>query len=238
MTWTLLGRPQPLIVKDAAGTRAVRHDGRSQRERRHRPARSSRRCYPAFACCGTIRRSALFPPEVAAQPTIQDSTITWARDRLDGARRISPQHRGHSWRARRAGHFTAGSDGRIGLKITAVSGETPMTPLGGEAFAQRSTAQADAAARNALTFLSYREKFLAGSWRFNTYFGRDTLMSVRLLMPALTAAGGGRRPGRGADPSVAARRSGARGGHRRVRDSRSYACRRRQVGRADCSITR
>jgi hypothetical protein len=36
-----------------------------------------------------------------------------------------------------------------------------------------------------LTFLSYKEKFLAGSWRFNTYFGRDTLMSVRLLMPVL-----------------------------------------------------
>ena len=43
----------------------------------------------------------------------------------------------------------------------------------------------DAAARNVLTFLSYKEKFLAGSWRFNTYFGRDTLMSVRLLMPVL-----------------------------------------------------
>ena len=41
------------------------------------------------------------------------------------------------------------------------------------------------AARNTLRFLSYREKFLAGSWRFNTYFGRDTLMSLRLLMPAL-----------------------------------------------------
>ena len=34
--------------------------------------------------------------------------------------------------------------------------------------------------------MSYKEKFLAGSWRFNTYFGRDTLMSLRLLMPALT----------------------------------------------------
>src|SRR6202021_717348 len=44
---------------------------------------------------------------------------------------------------------------------------------------------AGATARNSLTFLSYREKFLAGSWRFNTYFGRDTLMSVRLLMPVL-----------------------------------------------------
>jgi hypothetical protein len=47
-------------------------------------------------------------------------------------------------------------------------------------------AGADPAARNALAFLSYREKFLAGSWRFDTYFGRDTLMSVRLLMPVLT----------------------------------------------------
>ena len=36
-----------------------------------------------------------------------------------------------------------------------------------------------------LTFLSYEEKFLAGSWRFNTYFGRDTLMSLRLLLPVL-----------------------------------------------------
>ncbi|MGH8204135.1 MAG: hypothetical protein ACREST_05955, partial [Steroidobacteraceae bacterium] len=36
-----------------------------------------------------------------------------------------------------------------------------------------------------LRFLAYEEKYLAGSWRFNTYFGRDTLMSLALLMPAL-----------------------------------------------------
>ncbi len=39
---------------------------------------------------------------------------------------------------------------------------------------------------NGLQFLAYREKFLAGSWRFLTYFGRDTLISLRLLMPALS----------------------------------------------------
>jgi glycogen debranching enzyme len=44
----------------------------------------------------------------------------------------------------------------------------------------------DTAARNTLTFLAYREKLLAGSWRFLTYFGRDTLISVRLLMPVLS----------------------------------------------------
>ena len=77
-------------------------------------------------------------------------------------------------------------DGRaIRLKITALSGEVPLTPLYGKHLLNE-RAQADAAARNVLTFLSYKEKLLAGSWRFNTYFGRDTLMSVRLLMPALT----------------------------------------------------
>src|SRR4029450_7226329 len=39
--------------------------------------------------------------------------------------------------------------------------------------------------RGVLSFLSYQEKFLAGSWRFDTYFGRDTLMSLRLLLPVL-----------------------------------------------------
>jgi hypothetical protein len=73
------------------------------------------------------------------------------------------------------------------VKITAMSGEKPLTPLAGKQLLERA-AGADESARNALTFLSYQEKFLAGSWRFNTYFGRDTLMSVRLLMPALTPA--------------------------------------------------
>jgi hypothetical protein len=36
-----------------------------------------------------------------------------------------------------------------------------------------------------LDFLSYREKYLAGSWRFDTYFGRDTLMTLILLRPVL-----------------------------------------------------
>ena len=41
---------------------------------------------------------------------------------------------------------------------------------------------------NALRFLAYKEKFLAGSWRFLTYFGRDTLLSIRMLAPILTPA--------------------------------------------------
>lgn len=36
-------------------------------------------------------------------------------------------------------------------------------------------------------FLSYREKFLAGSWNFLSYFGRDTLISLRLMWPVLSS---------------------------------------------------
>jgi glycogen debranching enzyme len=60
----------------------------------------------------------------------------------------------------------------------------PLTPFAPGTLLDASAAS-DPQARAALQFLSYHEKFLAGSWRFLTYFGRDTLMSVRLLMPAL-----------------------------------------------------
>ena len=36
-------------------------------------------------------------------------------------------------------------------------------------------------------FLSYREKFLAGSWNFLSYFGRDTLISLRLMWHVLSS---------------------------------------------------
>src|SRR5258708_2667636 len=39
--------------------------------------------------------------------------------------------------------------------------------------------------RNVLRYLSSKEKFCAGSWRFQTYFGRDTILSAFLLLPVL-----------------------------------------------------
>lgn len=38
----------------------------------------------------------------------------------------------------------------------------------------------------ALSFLSYETKLLAGSWRFLTYFGRDTMISALLMQPILS----------------------------------------------------
>lgn len=43
----------------------------------------------------------------------------------------------------------------------------------------------------ALSFLSYSQKLLAGAWRFLTYFGRDSMISALLLQPVLSAGEGG-----------------------------------------------
>ena len=183
VTWELIGRPQPLVLKDEHGrplygmTAEARLSGSADLSIKQ-AVLSSVRVLRDYQALGT------FPAEVATNPTIAGTTITWARDRLDGAPgyRLSVQV---TQGGLRAGHLMPGAKGFIGLKIAAVSGEVPMTPLSG-ADLLNASANPDAAARNALNFLSYREKFTAGSWRFNTYFGRDTLMSVRLLMPVLT----------------------------------------------------
>jgi hypothetical protein len=125
--------------------------------------------------------------ELKAAPAVDAAahTISWSRQRLDGAlsyRLVLEVIHGTLEDTR----IHAASDGNVGLRITALSGEPPLTPLAGPSLLANAAA-ADSAARNALSFLAYREKLLAGSWRFDTYFGRDTLMSVRLLMPALSA---------------------------------------------------
>jgi hypothetical protein len=124
------------------------------------------------------------PEGITTAPVLEGRTLRWSRDRLDGAAgyrlELEVTHGELSGK-----HIHAAADGRIGLRVTGLTGETPLTGLAGrELLADPAVADPDA--RNALTFLAYREKLLAGSWRFDTYFGRDTLMSVRLLMPALS----------------------------------------------------
>jgi hypothetical protein len=136
------------------------------------------------------------PAQVVVAPRSSGNMLSWTRNRLDGAAgyrlvlevtdgAVGAAGSGGAGRAAHAAcQITAGADDRIKLRVTAMSGERPLTPLYGTALLNEH-ANSDERARNTLTFLSYQEKFLAGSWRFDTYFGRDTLMSVRLLMPAL-----------------------------------------------------
>ncbi len=129
------------------------------------------------------------PAEVVVPSAIAGKRVSWSRNRLDGAPgyRLSVEvlsgrlDDGSSLQIR----SVRGSP--IRLRFSALTGDTPLTPWTGPALL-RGSAGRDVRARNALAFLSYQEKFLAGSWRFNTYFGRDTLMSMHLLMPALQPA--------------------------------------------------
>lgn len=110
------------------------------------------------------------------------------RTTLDGAHhvelRIDPQD---------GTTATLGGDGQIELRagprglrarISALADDEPLTPV---PLGELVNEQAVALPRplQALGFLTYREKLLAGSWRYLTYFGRDTLLAVRMLMPVL-----------------------------------------------------
>ena len=130
-----------------------------------------------------------YPVETAVKPVREGNTLTWARTRLDGAPGYEVAvtvEQGHldggkdgAWTLRQAG---AGQP--LHLRLRALTGEKPLTPFAASALLTPKAGD-DERSRNALRFLSYREKFIAGSWRFDTYFGRDTLMSLRLLLPAL-----------------------------------------------------
>ncbi|HEV2595012.1 MAG TPA: hypothetical protein VGU01_07420 [Sphingomicrobium sp.] len=181
-SWTITRLPEPVTEKDSKGrplygvvTEAIAATpSLAIRE----AVLSSVRVLRDFQALGTQ------PHVVEARQTVTKDTIRWSRDRLDGAAGYALVVEVIHGKLE-AERLVAAPDGRIGLRITAVSGETPLTPFPAAGLLN-GRAAVDPAARKALRFLSYREKFEAGSWRFNTYFGRDTLMSVRLLMSVLS----------------------------------------------------
>lgn len=129
------------------------------------------------------------PRELVATPQVSDDTVLWQRRRLDGAAGYSLAIEVLDGaiadkNAERAIVLSPGADGQLRLRFTALTGDAPLTPVDEEELLTAAAAH-DVHLRRVLTFLSYEEKLLAGSWRFNTYFGRDTLMSLQLLAPAL-----------------------------------------------------
>ncbi len=129
-----------------------------------------------------------YPADVKATPKVSGDSIKWSRTRLDGAATYALSIEVQHGVVRHDADKTTLAPTRAGqpmnLRVTALTGEKPLTPLAATGLLN-SNATDDGRSRDALGFLSYQEKFLAGSWRFNTYFGRDTLMSLRLLMPVL-----------------------------------------------------
>ncbi|MDS0806454.1 hypothetical protein [Burkholderia cenocepacia] len=136
---------------------------------------------------------ATIPPQILTAPTVQGSTAQWQRDRIDGAP-------GYALRItlRDGGSIVPAAGGKLVLNapagartlklhIDALSGETPLSPIThADLFAP--SVNPDPVSQNVLEFLSFNDKLLAGSWQYDTYFGRDTLISVRMLMPVLEPA--------------------------------------------------
>lgn len=126
------------------------------------------------------------PAQVTAKPVLQQGAVQWRRDRLDGQGgymlRLAPEQ--GRVELREGAVVLIPKDGALRLRLTALTGDAPLTPIPQDELLQAGAA-VDPLSRQVLAFLSYDEKLLAGSWQFLTYFGRDTLLSLQLLMPVL-----------------------------------------------------
>lgn len=136
---------------------------------------------------------ATIPQQILTAPTVQGSAAQWQRDRIDGAPgyllritlrdggSIAPAAGGKLVLSAPAGSHT------LRLHVDALSGETPLSPIT-RADLLAPSVNPDPVSQNVLEFLSFHDKLLAGSWQYDTYFGRDTLISVRMLMRVLEPA--------------------------------------------------
>ena len=205
VNWRLLGEPQAIESLDARGRtlRGIQADIEADIEADNQSEfepdmGSDRRCVQVRqVLLGSLRvvrdhqSDGRLPIAGAVSAALEPDTASWSRDRLDGAA-------GYALSVQVLGGLVKAGDGHsvvlcahspagpLRLRLRALTGDTPLTPWC-EAELLNSTAADLPDARRSLLFLSYREKLLAGSWRFHTYFGRDTLMALRLLMPALQA---------------------------------------------------
>lgn len=186
--WQVEDPLQSLEARDAAGRRLR---GASLGLRADVP-----RLVLRAALVGSIRTLRDFQalgtaPEGVAPPLqCQGAAAWWARDRLDGAAgyRLELEML-EGTLTQEAGRLVlqAAPGGSLRLRVAACTGEPPLQPLPLAELLAEPPAVPDGAVRS-LAFLAYADRLLAGSWRFLTYFGRDTLMSLRLLMPALAPA--------------------------------------------------
>lgn len=131
------------------------------------------------------------PRFIQHEEMVTTDRIIWSRERLDGQCSYELSFHIETGTITRDVfgyiHITAPEGmNKIIIKFTALTGEKPLTPIPMDKLLREEVIVDDLSLLQVLAFLSYEEKLLAGSWRFLTYFGRDSLLSLRLLMPVLT----------------------------------------------------
>jgi hypothetical protein len=183
LTWYLLAEPKPTVRADARGhlLRGITADVAVDADALHV-------AHTLLSSVRVLRNYEIHQTEpvgLSVSPIVQTGALLWQRDRLDGAPGYAIEIKPLSGTRLEAGATLRGTRHRISFELVALTGEPPLHPLAGTRLLSPA-AGPDQRARQVLTFLSYREKYLAGSWRFATYFGRDTLLTLDLLAPALS----------------------------------------------------
>ncbi len=130
-------------------------------------------------------------PSLEFHETVQDSAISWVHLRCDGKTayflQINITHGQIVQNSNKKWHLVPSDQSNsINISFKALTGETPLTPVPLKEVFHPSFESNETELKNVLSFLTYKEKMLAGSWRFLTYFGRDTLISLKLLMNVLS----------------------------------------------------
>ncbi len=181
--WKLISPPVPVTTVD--GKQRALHGIDVEVEANAAALRPLRAVLSSVRVLRDFELQRVAPDEVLVPPRIASARMTWIRDRLDGAAGYRLEiEAGAGTRVSTQG-FDATPRQSLRLRIRALTGEAPLRPLD---LPLNPGAGDDARARDVLGFLTYEEKYLAGSWRFNTYFGRDTLISATLLAPVLEPA--------------------------------------------------
>jgi hypothetical protein len=118
-----------------------------------------------------------------------------ARNQVRITRYLTPEHRysfalqaeeGSAFESRNGKVVLTSTQGPPRFRVTARSSEPLLTGLSAhELIREEYLPLFDQQALNMLSFVAYREKWMAGSHRYLTYFGRDTLLSMKLMLPFL-----------------------------------------------------
>jgi len=179
VAWTLVSAPRPVTTRDAKGREL--HGIEFEVESDAAELRPRGAVLSSIRVLRDYELQAQAPAEVIVAPRVETARVSWIRERLDGAPGYQLSVEAQGATTIDAQKFSAMGK-PLRLKIRALTGETPLTPLDTPLTVASGD---DARSRQVLAFLAYREKYLAGSWRFDTYFGRDTLISALLLAPVL-----------------------------------------------------
>ncbi len=129
-------------------------------------------------------------PKVIQKNTVvtSDHVIVMDRESLNkmASYRLELELLGDTKMVQHEGAIELVAQSNIKFRLRAMTSERPLTPLKpSSVFKKQYLSKIDPKELQAFSFLLYREKFAAGSPRYLNQFGRDSLITLRVLMDAM-----------------------------------------------------